>query len=70
MFNHYYDTALNKAMPVDSLVKHFEEKGSEGINAAATKTLHFTADQWEAMDEKQKSDTLMNYRIAYLGNTW
>ena len=69
MFNHYYDTALNKAMPVDSLVKHFEEKGSEGINAAATKTLHFTADQWEAMDEKQKSDTLMNYRIAYLGNT-
>ncbi len=69
MFNHYYDTALNKAMPVASLVRHFEEKGSEGINAAATKTLHFTADQWKAMDEKQKSDTLMNYRIAYLGNT-
>lgn len=69
MFNHYYDTALNKAMPVASLVRHFEEKGSEGINAAETKTLHFTADQWKAMDEKQKSDTLMNYRIAYLGNT-
>ncbi len=69
MFNHYYDTALNKAMPVASLVGHFEEKGSDGINAAATKTLHFTADQWKAMDEKQKSDTLMNYRIAYLGNT-
>ncbi len=69
MFNHYYDTALNKAMPVALLVGHFEEKGSDGINAAATKTLHFTADQWKAMDEKQKSDTLMNYRIAYLGNT-
>ncbi len=69
MFNHYYDTALNKAVPVASLVRHFEEKGSDGINAAATKTLHFTADQWKAMDEKQKSDTLMNYRIAYLGNT-
>jgi len=69
MFNHYYDTRLNKAMPVADLMKHFEEKGSEGIHAAESKPLHFTAEEWKAMDEKQKSDTLMNYRIAYLGNT-
>lgn len=69
MFNHYYDTKLNKAMPIASLVDHFENNGSEGINAAETKTLHFTAEEWKAMDEKQKSDALMNYRIAYLGNT-
>jgi len=69
MFNHYYDTRLNKAMPVKDLVEHFEKHGSEGIHAASSKNLNFTAEEWKNMDEKQKSDTLMNYRIAYLGNT-
>ena len=69
MFNHYYDTAANKALPVHELIEHFEHKGSEGVKAACTEELTFTADEWKAMDEKQKSDTLMNYRIAYLGNT-
>jgi leucyl-tRNA synthetase len=69
MFNHYYDNAAGKAMPIANLIKHFETSGSEGINAAETKPLQFTADQWKAMDAKQQSDTLMNYRIAYLGNT-
>lgn len=69
MFNHYYDTKLDKAMPVADLIKHFEEKGTEGVHAACTKELSFTAAEWNAMDARQKSDTLMNYRIAYLGNT-
>ena len=69
MFESYYDRGLDRAMPLADLVKHFEEKGSEGVNAACGEELHFTADEWKAMDEKQKSDTLMNYRIAYLGNT-
>ncbi|MDE6628337.1 MAG: leucine--tRNA ligase [Muribaculaceae bacterium] len=69
MFNHYYDTDADKALPVADLVKRFETSGSEGVHAAESKPLHFTAEEWKAMDEKQKSDTLMNYRIAYLGNT-
>lgn len=69
MFNHYYDTKLDKAMPVADLVKHFEKEGSANLNAACSKELEFTADQWKAMSEKERSDTLMNYRIAYLGNT-
>ncbi len=69
MFESYYDRGLNRAMPIADLVKHFEEKGSEGVNAACGEELNFTAAEWKAMDEKQKSDTLMNYRIAYLGNT-
>ena len=69
MFNHYYDTALDKAMPISDLVKHFEEQGTEGVHAAASRELHFTAEEWRAMDAKAKSDTLMNFRIAYLGNT-
>ncbi len=69
MVESYYDTRLDKAMPVAALVKHFEEKGTEGIHAACGEELSFTAAEWNAMTEKQKSDTLMNYRIAYLGNT-
>ena len=69
MFNHYYDTAADKALPIADLVKHFEKEGSKGVKAVCSKELNFTADQWNAMTEKEKSDTLMNYRIAYLGNT-
>ena len=69
MFESYYDRSIDRAMPIADLVKHFEEKGSAGVNAACGEELNFTASEWKAMDEKQKSDTLMNYRIAYLGNT-
>ncbi|MDE6860505.1 MAG: leucine--tRNA ligase [Duncaniella sp.] len=69
MVESYYDTEKNKAMPVSDLVKHFEKEGSKGIHAACAEELDFTAEEWNSMDEKQKSDTLMNYRIAYLGNT-
>jgi leucyl-tRNA synthetase len=69
MFNHYYDNSADKALPIDSLIKKFNANGTEGINAACGKELSFTADQWKAMNEKEQSDVLMNYRIAYLGNT-
>lgn len=69
MFNSYYDTAEGKAKPISALESHFASKGSEEIHAACSKDLTFTAAEWNAMDDKQKSDTLMNYRIAYLGNT-
>ena len=69
MFESYYDNTLQKAMPVADLVSHFEKSGTEGVNAACSREMSFTADEWKAMDGKEKSDTLMNYRIAYLGNT-
>lgn len=69
MFNHYYDTAADKAMPIADLIAHFEKQGTEGIHAAASQEISFTADEWKKMSPKEKSDTLMNYRIAYLGNT-
>ena len=69
MFGSYYDTEADKAMPIENLVSHFENHGTEGIHAAQSEELSFTADEWKAMTEKQKSDTLMNYRLAYLGNT-
>jgi len=69
MFNHYYDTSADKAMPITDLIKHFEKEGTANLHAAGGKELEFTAAEWNEMSEKQKSDTLMNYRIAYLGNT-
>lgn len=69
MVESYYDTEADKAMPISRLIEHFEKHGTEGIHAACGEDLCFTAADWNAMTEKQKSDTLMNYRIAYLGNT-
>jgi leucyl-tRNA synthetase len=69
MFASYYDNNTNKAESIDKLVDHFASNGSEGINAACSKELHFTAAEWAAMTAKEQSDVLMNYRIAYLGNT-
>ena len=69
MFNHYYDNSLQKAVPVDALIKNFEEKGTEGISAACSEELSFTADEWKAMNDKEKQKILLNYRIAYLGDT-
>ena len=69
MFNHYYDTKLGKARPISELIEHLEKHGTEGLHAAETKELSFTADQWNAMTEKEKRDTLMNWRIAFQAET-
>jgi leucyl-tRNA synthetase len=69
MFKSYYNTELEKARPIDELVAHFEKHGTEGCNAHTNSTDTFTADEWNAMTQVQRNDVLMNYRIAYLGNT-
>lgn len=69
MFNSYFCVECQKAQPIEKLVAHFEENGTEGLNIACSEGLSFTAEEWKAMDEKQKSDTLMNYRIAFMGET-
>ena len=69
MFNSYFCNACQKAQPIEDLIKHFETQGTEGLNVAESEHLTFSADEWNVMDEKQKSDTLMNYRIAFMGET-
>ena len=69
MFNSYYDNDLQKAQPIEQLISHLESKGTEGLNVAESESIVLTADEWNGMDEKQKSDTLMNYRIAFMGET-
>ncbi|MBD5371507.1 MAG: leucine--tRNA ligase [Bacteroides sp.] len=69
MFDHYYDLDADKALPVADLVARFEANGTEGVHAACGKELSFTADEWKGFDEKRRSEVLMNYRIAYQGET-
>ena len=69
MFMSYYDNAQQKARPIDELVAAFEKGGTEGVSAACSEELSFTAGEWQAMDERKKQEVLMNYRIAYLGET-
>lgn len=70
MFLSYYDTQACKAMPITELVASFEKEGANADTpAASSQVLTFSADEWKSMDAKQQSDVLMNYRIAYLGNT-
>ena len=69
MFDSYYCKDEQKARPVSELVEAFARQGNAGLNAACSEEMSFTADEWNAMTPKQQSDVLMNYRIAYLGNT-
>ena len=69
MFQSFFCNSCQKAQPIDKLVAHFEEKGTEGLNVAESEHLEFTADEWKAMSDVEKQQTLMNYRIAYLGET-
>ncbi|GAA5220589.1 leucine--tRNA ligase [Membranihabitans marinus] len=65
LFSHYYDISAQRAMPIDHLVNHFESKGSEGIQPFQGEAVEFTAEEWKQYSDKEKSDCLMNYRLAY-----
>ena len=70
MFNSFYCLKCQKAMPIEELMKMFEEKGSAAAeNVAKSEELSFTAEEWKAMSEKEQQQVLMNYRIAYIGET-
>ena len=69
MFGSWYDNAQQKARPVAELEAAFAEGGSAAVDAACGEVAAFTAEEWNAFDEKQKADVLMQYRIAYQGET-
>ena len=69
MFESYYDYTQQKALPIKDLVRHFEEEGTLNLNVAQSEELIFSARDWSSMDEQEQQEKLMNYRIAYLGET-
>ena len=69
LFHSYYNNATGKAAPISELIAHFEAEGTKGINVAESEALSFTAEEWRSWDKKKQMQTLMNYRLAYLGET-
>ena len=69
MFAHYYNTASQKAEPIADLVAHFEQNGTEGITAACSTELTFSAEEWNAKSEAEKEQVLQNYRLAFRADT-
>lgn len=69
MFNSYYCNDEKQARPIEELIQAFEQIGTNGMNVACGEELSFTAEEWKAKSEKEKQEILMNYRIAYLGET-
>ena len=69
LFHSYYNNATGKAAPISELIAHFEAAGTKGINVAESEALSFTAEEWRSWNKKKQMQTLMNYRLAYLGET-
>ncbi len=69
MFESFYCNKTQQARPITELIEHFAQYGTEGINIACSEVLDFTAEDWNGKCEKEQQEILMNYRIAYLGNT-
>ena len=69
MFAHYYDNTLGKAEKIENLVARFAERGTEGLDAACSEQLNFTAEEWNSYDEKKKEEVLQNYRLAFRADT-
>ena len=69
MFGHYYDKTTDKALPIGELVERFAKEGNANVNAACGEVPTFSAQEWNAFDQRRRSDILMQYRIAYQGET-
>ena len=69
LFHSDYDNVAGKAAPISELVAHLEAEGTKGLDVAQSESLTFTADEWRSWDQKKQMQTLMNYRLAYLGET-
>lgn len=69
LFQSYYDNKSAKAKPIAELIAHFELHGTAGLDVAQGEEFSFDATQWQQMTKAEQSATLMNYRLAYLGDT-
>ena len=69
MFGSFYCNTCKSAQPIEKLVERFEQKGTEGLDVAQSEELEFSAEEWNSYNDKKKQQVLMNYRIAYLGET-
>ncbi len=69
MFSHFYNRATQKAESIESLVEKFAANGTEGVDAACTSEMTFSAEEWNAKNEKERETILQNYRLAFRADT-
>ena len=69
LFHSYYNNETAKAAPISELIAHLEKQGTAGLNVAESQELTFSADEWRSWGAKKQAEVLMNYRLAYLGET-
>lgn len=69
MFESYYDTKKNKALPISLLIEQLEKDGTNNIHAATSNEESISAEEWKAMNEEEQQRFLMHYRIAYQAET-
>lgn len=69
MFNSYFCNDEQQARPIEELIQVFESQGTKDMNIACSEELSFSAEEWNAKSEKEQQEILLNYRIAYLGET-
>ncbi|MGM9774310.1 MAG: leucine--tRNA ligase [Candidatus Egerieousia sp.] len=70
MFGSWYNNKSDKAEAIETLIAEFEKSGNAGTDAACDEVKPFSSEEWKNFSEKEKSDILMHYRIAYLGETF
>ncbi len=70
LFKSYYDNKLQRAQSIESLEARFAEWGTDGLDAACTEEMSFSAAEWNSWDEAKRQQVLMNYRLAYLADTY
>jgi len=70
LFNSWYNTAIQKAEPIENLIALFSQQGNASVKAACAETPEFTALQWNELPAKEQQKILLNYRIAYLADSW
>ncbi|MCT4582320.1 MAG: leucine--tRNA ligase [Flavobacteriales bacterium] len=70
IFNSWYNNTSDKAEDISTLIATFEQEGNHNVDAACDETPIFTADEWNSWDEKKQQQTLMNYRLTYLADSW
>ncbi|UKB83511.1 leucine--tRNA ligase [Chryseobacterium sp. MEBOG06] len=69
LYHSWYNKDTDKAEAIDTLIQHFEEKGTEGLNANQNDELTFTAEEWKSASDLDKEDILLNYRLSYRAET-
>lgn len=71
IYNSWYNKSSKKAEKISSLINEFENFGNNKVNAFCDESVKlFSAQEWKLFSEKEKSDTLMAYRLAYLGEAY